>query len=140
MAIRFVIAGVPVAKERPRFTRSGHAYTPAKTRTYEEIVRLHATQAMRGKKMLSGAIELRVTAYLPIPKNFPVREKARALSGTLPCTKKPDWDNLGKIISDACNRIVYRDDAQICDSYVAKRYSAEPRVDVIIRGTDGTTL
>ena len=131
--IKFSIPGEPVAKARPRFTRNGHAYTPAKTRIYEEIVRLHATKAMRGKKMLSGAVEMDITFYFPIPKSFNKVLKAQATSGTLRHTKKPDWDNTGKIISDGCNRIVFQDDAQVSDSHVRKRYSDFPRVEVSIK-------
>ena len=44
----------------------------------------------------------------------------------LPITK-PDWDNIGKIVSDALNGIAYRDDSQVVDSRVRKIYSNEPR-------------
>ena len=125
--IRFTVPGTPVAKGRPRFAPSGHAYTPAKTRSYEDAVRLYARRAMAGKKMLTGPVELRVTLYFP--------KKATAETHT----KKPDWDNLGKIISDACNMIVYHDDAQVTDSHVCKRYSAEPRAVVVIREIEEET-
>ena len=36
--IRFTIPGNPVPKARPRFA-NGHAFTPEKTRSYEEMVR-----------------------------------------------------------------------------------------------------
>lgn len=125
--ISFSIPGEPVAKGRPRFA-DGHAYTPAKTRIYEETVRLHAIHAMRGKKMLTGAIGLRVTAYFPIPKSFTKTKTEQAISGFLLHTKKPDWDNVGKIVSDALNGVVYPDDAVVSDATVAKRYSSNPRV------------
>ncbi len=128
--IRFSIPGDPVAKARPRFTRNGYAYTPDKTRIYEETVRLHAIHAMRGKKMLTGAIGLRVTAYFPIPKSFTKTKKEQAISGSLLHTKKPDWDNVGKIVSDALNGIVYADDAVVSDGAVKKQYSDFPRVEV----------
>lgn len=75
--VSFSIPGDPVAKERPRFTRSGHAYTPAKTRTYEEIIRMYATKAMRGKKMLTGAVEMNINAFFPIPKVSAKRKESR---------------------------------------------------------------
>ena len=52
-------------------------------------------------------------------------------------TKKPDWDNIGKIICDSLNQIAYRDDAQIVDSQVRKFYSENPRVEVIIKEVAG---
>jgi Holliday junction resolvase RusA-like endonuclease len=36
---------------------------------------------------------------------------------------KPDWDNLGKMLSDALNQVIWSDDAQICEAHVYKRYS-----------------
>lgn len=131
--IRFTVPGTPVAKGRPRFTLSGYAYTPGKTRSYEKMVRMYATQAMTGKEMLKGAIKLSVTTYFPIPHGFKKAEKEKAEAGKLRHTKKPDWDNLGKLISDACNGIVYHDDAQVSDSLIYKRYSALPRTEIIIK-------
>ena len=36
--VELIIEGEPVGKARPRFTRTGHAYTPDKTRKYEQAV------------------------------------------------------------------------------------------------------
>ena len=47
-------------------------------------------------------------------------------------TRKPDFDNIGKVICDALNGIAYRDDAQIVDALVRKFYSDIPRVIVEI--------
>lgn len=47
-------------------------------------------------------------------------------------TKKPDMDNIIKIIADALNGIAYYDDSQIVDTAVRKFYSDEPRVVVKI--------
>ena len=47
-------------------------------------------------------------------------------------TKKPDWDNVGKVICDSLNGIAYRDDAQVVDSMVRKFYSEDPKVVVTI--------
>ncbi|MFB3079573.1 MAG: RusA family crossover junction endodeoxyribonuclease, partial [Lysobacterales bacterium] len=40
----------------------------------------------------------------------------------LPWTK-PDLDNLAKAVLDACNGILWEDDARICDLILRKRYS-----------------
>ena len=52
--------------------------------------------------------------------------------GDIRPTKKPDWDNIGKVVSDSLNQIAYRDDAQIVDSQVRKFYSRLPRIEIII--------
>lgn len=51
---------------------------------------------------------------------------------------KPDWDNVGKIVSDALNGIAYRDDSQIVDARVVKRYSDNPMVKVSVWLTNDT--
>jgi Holliday junction resolvase RusA-like endonuclease len=50
---------------------------------------------------------------------------------------KPDWDNVGKIISDALNEVAYKDDSQIYQCTVAKMYSDRPRVFVQITTFEG---
>lgn len=130
--IRFSVPGAPVAKARPRFTQNGHAYTPDKTRSYEAIVKLCAMKAMKGKKLLTGAILLSVTAFFPIPKYFTKAIREKAMSGELWHQKKPDWDNVGKIVSDALNGVVYADDAKVSRAIVEKRYSDFPRVEVLV--------
>ena len=130
--IRFSVPGEPVGKARPRFTKNGHAYTPDKTRSYEAIIRLCAIKAMKGKKLLTGAISLSVTAFFPIPKSYTKTVREKALSGEMRHTKKPDWDNVGKIVSDALNGVVYADDAKVSHAIVDKRYSDFPRVEVAV--------
>jgi len=49
----------------------------------------------------------------------------------------PDWDNLGKLVSDAINNVVYRDDAQITDARVRKRYGEPHRVEITLTIDDG---
>ena len=45
-------------------------------------------------------------------------------------TKKPDIDNVIKIITDALNGIAYDDDAQIVSLSATKFYDENPHVDV----------
>ena len=54
--------------------------------------------------------------------------------GEIRPTVKPDWDNIGKIISDALNGIAYKDDAQVVSCTVEKRYSNTPCVEVWLEG------
>ena len=48
-------------------------------------------------------------------------------------TKKPDSDNIIKIVLDGLNKVAYHDDAQICKLSFEKRYSKIPRVEVKIK-------
>ena len=47
--------------------------------------------------------------------------------------KKPDVDNVAKIILDALNKEAYYDDAQVVDFQLRKFYSDNPRVVVTIQ-------
>lgn len=47
-------------------------------------------------------------------------------------TKKPDSDNIAKIICDSLNGIAYHDDSQIVELYICKSYSENPKVIVTI--------
>ena len=64
---------------------------------------------------------------MPISPSWPKKRQEAARSGAMRPTKKPDWDNIGKIL-DAFNLIVWVDDAQIVDSRVRKLYSDRPRI------------
>lgn len=114
-----------------RLAENGQVYISDKTRAYEAIVRLQATRAMRGKKMLSGPISLSVTAFLPVPEHYFARAfQEKALAGELLHTKNPSWGDIGKIVSAALNGVVYADDAIVSAGAVIKRYSDYPRLEV----------
>lgn len=119
------LAGTPVAKGRPRFTKAGHTYTPEKTVNYETLLRLAAQQAMAGRKLFEGPLEVSVVAAMPKPKNLTRKRRAAIESHAERPTKKPDWDNFAKVL-DALNEVVWLDDAQIVDGSVLKTYSDRP--------------
>lgn len=123
------IPGVPVPKGRPKFTRTGRAYTPTKTRQYENDIRTLARARMQGLEPMSGPIRLELVAYLPYPLGWP-KWKTERVTGHgvfVAHTVKPDFDNLAKIV-DALKGIVWLDDSQITDSTIRKRYSKQPRL------------
>jgi Holliday junction resolvase RusA-like endonuclease len=131
--------GEPVAKERPKFARIGRGegsfvsvYTPAKTVAYTRAIVLKAKAAMRGRPLITGPLCLTVISYRPLLASFTKQQRADALAGIKRPTSKPDWDNYGKIVSDALNCVVFCDDAQIVSGRVEKFYSDRPRLRVEI--------
>lgn len=117
--ISFTVPGEPVAKGRPRFVRAtGRAFTPKKTETYEGIVADHAAKAMSGSEPFEGALRLTVRAVYLVPQSWSAKRKREARWKT----SKPDADNLAKIVKDALNKLAYRDDAQIVELTVQKKY------------------
>ncbi|MFP3554218.1 RusA family crossover junction endodeoxyribonuclease [Paraburkholderia sp. SIMBA_049] len=140
-AIRFVVPGQPVAKGRARSrlakTKDGRdfiqQYTPADTRAYERSVAFEAKVAMARRTQMAGALVLIVHAYFGIPASWPQWKQREARAGLLVPTGRPDWDNIGKICSDAMNKVVYRDDSVIVDACVRKRFSRDPRIEIEVR-------
>ncbi len=116
------LAGVPVGKGRARFSRkSGIAYTPGKTRDYENNLRLSAQVCMIGRAPLEGPLSVAVIASFPVPASWSKKKRDEAIAGAIRPTVKPDADNLLKVL-DACNEIVWRDDKQIVHASISKRY------------------
>ena len=72
-----------------------------------------------------------VKAVYPIPESWSKKQKAQA-GAHLIRPKKPDWDNVGKIVSDALNQIAYHDDAQVYDAHIIKMYGEKPRLEVVL--------
>ena len=131
--VNFSIDGPPHGKGRPRFRRFGNfvqAYTDAKTKSYETLVKEAATKAMGSSPPLEGPVKLDLIIRLPVPKSYPKKRSEACLNGSEWPTKKPDWDNVAKSVADAMNDIVFLDDTQIVIARVVKTYSAEAGVDV----------
>lgn len=142
MKVEFCIYGEPQGKGRPRFsTVCGHVQTrtPEKTVVYENLVqteyRLQAGERFPDDAML----DLRVFAYYGIPKSASKKKRQAMLDHLIRPTKKPDADNVCKVICDSLNGVAYRDDTQVVDCMVRKFYSDKPRVVVSIRECGGET-
>lgn len=119
----FVIPGPPVGKARPRFSRkSGTVYTPTKTVLYERKIS-KAYKAEGGEKYPGGCyVRVQIRAYFPIPKLWSRAKKELALSGDIRPGKKPDVDNIIKIVLDGLNGIAYDDDKQVVYASCKKMY------------------
>lgn len=138
--IAFTIPGQPVAKGRPKFARRGAhvvAYTPAKTASYENLVKMAATEAMQGCDPTAAPVELRIVLRMQIPASWSNKRRALAAAGEIRATKKPDADNVLKGIKDGCNGIVWRDDAQVVVIVLTKAYADAPGADVLIHELEG---
>ena len=127
--MRLVIPGEPVAQGRPRATRQGRVYDPETSRNYKAYVRLLASQK-KGVARLSGPLSVKITAVFSIPKSKPKKFKAAALELKELPTKRPDVDNLAKIVCDSVNGILWDDDCQIVELSVRKIYGEAPRVEM----------
>lgn len=135
MVIRFTIPGEPKGKGRPRLGRSGHAYTPHDTTVYENLVKLCYRDEYPDEGEIARKdepVKVLIWAYYQIPKSVSKKTRMAMQMDDIRPSKKPDCDNIAKIICDALNGIAYYDDSQICELSVIKHYSETPRVEVKI--------
>ena len=126
------LMGEPVAAGRPRFTISGHAYTPQRTSEERAALRLAAQQQMGERLPLDGPLEVDYVAERAVPGSWSRKKQDHALLGIIQPITRPDCDNLLKML-DALTSIVWRDDAQIVRLFFAKRYAAQPQIRVTVR-------
>lgn len=117
-----VVIGKIRGKARPRICR-GHTFTPKDTIQYEKLVRECYKQ--QDGRYLEGSIKALIIAYYKIPKSYSKKRVQAIMYGLEKPTKKPDADNIGKIILDSLNGIAYKDDSQIVDLRIIKQYTEE---------------
>ena len=133
--MKFTIPGEPCGKARPRVVRVGNmsrTYTPEQTVSYENLVKLEFQQAANGFFKREGSVRVQIAAYFSVPKSAGKKKSALMQAGKIRPTKKPDWDNIGKIVCDALNGIAFKDDSQVVEATVTKQFSTLPRVEVTI--------
>ena len=131
MDFKIEIPGRPMGKQRAKFGK-GFTYTPKETVEYENYVKL-IFQQKYGQPDLTGQIKADIKVYFDIPKSTSKVKKAEMLSNVIRPVKKPDCDNIAKIILDSLNGIAYKDDKQIISLSVEKYYSDTPKVCLIIQ-------
>ena len=135
MRAKFCIHGEPQGKGRPRFSSvCGHVKprTPDETVRYENLVKTEYRQQSGARFPDDAMLDVRIFAYYSIPKSVSKKKRQAMLDKRIRPTKKPDFDNIGKVICDSLNGIAYRDDAQVVDSMVRKFYGETPKVVVTI--------
>lgn len=128
--IAFTVPGTPVGKGRPKFARRGNfvtAYTPEKTASYENLVKMAAHTAMNGRKQAAVALRCTIGVEVIPPASWSQKKRMAAICGDLRPTTKPDLDNVAKAILDAMNGIVFEDDKQVVELVVTKRYAETAR-------------
>ncbi|MDT9336941.1 RusA family crossover junction endodeoxyribonuclease [Clostridium perfringens] len=117
-----VVTGKIRGKARPRVCR-GHAFTPKDTVEYEKLVR--ECYKEQDGRYLEGSVRALIIAYYKIPKSYSKKRVQSIRDGLEKPKKKPDADNIGKIILDSLNGIAYKDDAYVADFRVKKEYTEE---------------
>ncbi|HEY4116286.1 MAG TPA: RusA family crossover junction endodeoxyribonuclease [Byssovorax sp.] len=121
--VAFEVLGAPVPCARARVVRArgrAHAYTPARTAEFEQLVRLVAMTAVRrveGWRTDAPGYRFELVVY-------------RA-------ARRGDWDNFAKAVADALQGVVFDDDRAIVEAHVRLELDrVRPRVAVRIEILD----
>lgn len=144
--VAFSIPGEPKGKGRPRAharivmkddepTAVVSMHTPADTVAAEKTIRDLFAKRFPQHRPWSGGVMIKFTAVFQTPSSFNRALKAAAAEGRLYCTRKPDKDNIEKLIVDALNGLAWVDDSQVMGGGV-KRYGSPARVDVELQSLD----
>lgn len=139
--MQIIIPGQPQGKARARTfynPRLGkhQSVTPGKTVLYENLIKTCYLRAHEGECYDEGQpLNVIIRAYYEVPKSTSKKDRIKIQKHELYPTKKPDADNIAKVVCDALNGMAYKDDKQIVNMTVIKRYAEEgqePHVDVTI--------
>ena len=138
MQIEFTVPGEPFGKQRPRHSRvSGTTYTPRETKLHEQLIQWEYRKQCRDRFLEGSQLRITIFAVMGIPNSTPKYKRADMLSGKIRPVKKPDWDNIGKLVCDALNGVAYDDDKCICSACVIKLYGEEPQTYVRLEDING---
>ncbi|WP_027633361.1 RusA family crossover junction endodeoxyribonuclease [Clostridium hydrogeniformans] len=117
-----VVEGKIKGKARPRMF-NGRAITPKDTVSYENWVKICYQQ--QDGRQLTGSIRANITAYYKVPKSYTKKRLQVIREGIEYPQKKPDADNIAKIILDSLNKIAFDDDSQVTELTILKRYTED---------------
>lgn len=142
--IYFKYRGEPVGKGRPRVTARGgkfaHAYTPKKTKDFEDAIRFEfLASTCETMPVYPKDVPLKVDMVFAfeVPKSYSKKKRQACLNGTIQHTKKPDADNIAKAVLDSIsNGYAMDDDSQVVVLTMEKIYAEESYVEVRIYPRD----
>jgi len=108
----------PVPASRPRVTRWGTYYGKKYTNFKMDMNELLDDYT---EPILNGLLRCQIKLEIPLPKSYSIKKK-NALEGKY-CDNNSDVDNYAKGVMDALNGIVYKDDRQIVELIIGKKWA-----------------
>lgn len=129
MKYSFEIKEKAIGKQRPRYSsKTRRMYTPTKTSTFEEKVKYAFLSKYNiATEPSKKAFKAKIIAVYEPPKSLSKKKKEELLK-QINYTKKPDVDNVAKIILDSLNGLAYKDDSQVSALLVLKDYGTENKI------------
>lgn len=129
--MKIVIKEEPMSQLRPRIN-GNRMYDVPKVSSYKKMVSWEAKSQYKGK-LLTDPLVVEMKFYRSIQKKGSIKTKQDKRDGIIRPTSVPDVSNYVKLIEDALNGVVYKDDSQIVRLVAEKYYSDNPRTEVSIR-------
>ena len=134
-----VVLGDPKAQGRPRATSMGkhiRVYDDPKSRKAKDTL-AKVVQDQAPEELLDCPLRVDLEFFMPRPKgHYGTGKNAGKLKlrfQGLHHTKKPDIDNLRKLVMDAMTGVFWRDDSLVCEGATVKQYSDRPRTEIYIK-------
>ena len=135
-AVTFHVPGKPQGKSRAKTFRTNgitRTVTPERTVLYENLIKDQYMHHSEGVYLDSGTpVTLRIVARFLPPKSGSKITQKRMLEGEILPLKKPDMDNIVKVVADALKGVAYHDDTQVVLVVAKKVYSAMEGLDITV--------
>lgn len=107
--------------------------TPENTVLYENFIKDRYLQEAGDTYFEQGVpVTLRIVARFLPAKSVSKKRRLEMLEGRELPLKKPDIDNIVKVVADALNCVAYHDDTQIAKVIAVKTYSAVEGLDITV--------
>jgi Holliday junction resolvase RusA-like endonuclease len=130
------LLGEPVAFARMRIAaRTGAHFVPAPQRNAMAALRIEAANTMlhMGAAVLDEPVSVELLAELPIPASWSKKRRNLAILGYIRPATRPDIDNIFKLMADAFNGVIWRDDVLVVDVHMRKIYGLQPKLVVTVK-------
>ncbi len=124
--ISIELFGNPIPQQRPRFARRGNFVSCYDAQSKIKEAYQWQIRSQFREDPLAVPLSMDLVFFMPIPKSESGIKKRQKANGLIAHTKKPDLDNLVKLILDCMNKIAFVDDSQIVEIRAKKIYSSKP--------------
>lgn len=134
--ITLVVLGEPQAQKRHRHVKMGNFVRQYDPSASDKGDFLSMVQNKAPDKPFDIPLSIGIHFYFSRPKShYKTGKNAHLLKDTIPIwhTSKPDTDNCYKFVTDALNKIFWRDDSLLCHVTIMKQYSENPRIELLIK-------
>jgi len=137
MQLKFEVMGKVTGKARVRFSRVGHTFTPNSNMEYEFRIQQALKQSMdklhlEGVQSSVRGFTVAIRAFYKVRDSYSKKKQQQCLDGLVPCPK-PDVDNIAKIVMDALNGLLWKDDQDVITLVVGKQWAYEEKIQVGVK-------